>query len=77
VIEGLGRDRIAALTHREVNPGGIMIRDSRIGQAREFDRTHAIQHAQEIRGRPADDPMRSALEGRDREERNGGGRSDR
>jgi hypothetical protein len=79
VVEGLGRDRIAALTHRKVRPGAIVIRDARIGQAREFDRSHAIQHVQEVRGRPANDPARSALEGRDREEpRNAGGnRGDR
>lgn len=78
VVEGFGRDRIAALTHHEVRIGSVAIHDARINQAREFDRSHALQHVQEIRLRPEGDPMRSSLEGRDRApSRGGGGRGDR
>jgi hypothetical protein len=65
VVEGLGHDRIALLTHHEVRPIVVNIRDTRIIQAREVQRTVIINRVQEIQRMPASNPIRRAVEQRD------------
>jgi hypothetical protein len=65
VVEGLGRERMVALTHHEIRPASIVIRDERIGRAREVERTRGIQRVQEMRGRPGGEPAHNAIERRD------------
>jgi hypothetical protein len=65
VVEGLGHDRVALLTHHEVRPINIVIRDVRINQARVVERTYVVNRIQEIKARPANDPLRRAVENRD------------
>jgi hypothetical protein len=72
VVEGLGRDRIALLTHHDIRPVAITIRDARIMQAREIQRTVIINRVQEIQKLPASNPLRKAVEERDAFQRSGG-----
>jgi hypothetical protein len=65
VVEGLGRDRVAAFSHRPVVVDRIVIRDPRIERGRELERTRAVERVKEIQARPATDPLRRSLESRD------------
>ena len=65
VVEGLGRDRVAAFAHRPVAVGRIVIRDARIERGRELERTRAVERVREIQSRPATDPLRRTMESRD------------
>ena len=65
VVEGLGRDRVAAFSHRAVVVDRIVIRDPRIERGRELERTRAVARVREIQSRPATDPLRRSLESRD------------
>jgi len=42
IVDGIGRDRIARLTHHEVVAGRIEFGDARIGRARELERSRAL-----------------------------------
>ena len=65
VVEGLGRDRVAAFSRRPVVVDRIVIRDPRIERGRELERTRAVERVKEIQSRPASDPLRRSLESRD------------
>lgn len=65
VVEGLGRDRVAAFSHRPVVVEKVVIRDSRIERGRELERARAVERVKEIQARPASDPLRRSLESRD------------
>jgi hypothetical protein len=65
VVEGLGRDRVAAFAHRPVAVDRIVIRDARIERGRELERTRTVERVREIQSRPATDPLRRTLESRD------------
>jgi hypothetical protein len=67
VVEGIGHERIALLTHRDVRPVEIVIRDPRIVREREVQRTVVVRKVEEIRARPASDPTRRAMETHDAE----------
>jgi hypothetical protein len=65
VVEGLGRDHIALLTHHAIVVDRIVIRDARIEHGREIERTRSLDRVREIQSRPANDPLRRSLEARD------------
>jgi hypothetical protein len=65
VVEGLGRDRVAAFAHRPVVVEKVVIRDARIERGREVERARAVERVKEIQARPASDPLRRTLESRD------------
>jgi hypothetical protein len=65
VVEGLGHDRIALLTHHDVRPVKIVIHDEHIVRDREVQRAFVVNRIQEIRSRPANDPLRRAVENRE------------
>ena len=65
VVEGLGRDRVAAFSHRPVAVEKVVIRDARIDRGRELERSRAVERVKEIQARPAGDPLRRSLESRD------------
>ena len=72
VVEGLGRDHIALVTHHDIRPVEITIRDTHIVQAREVQKTVIINRVQEIQRLPASSPLRKAVEERDAIQRSGG-----
>jgi hypothetical protein len=66
VVEGLGRDRVAAFAHVSVLPvERITIRDARIERGRELEVARTVERVKEIQARPATDPLRRTLETRD------------
>jgi hypothetical protein len=65
VVGGLGRDHIALVTHHDIRPVDIVIRDPRIMHAREVQRDFVVHRVEEIKARPANDPMRRAMETHD------------
>jgi len=65
VVEGLGRERVAAFSHHPVREDKVVIRDQRIEHGREMERTRSLDRVREIQARPANDPLRRSLEGRD------------
>jgi hypothetical protein len=71
VVEGLGRDHMALLTHHDIRSFNIVIRDARIMQARTVERAFVVNRIKDIRSRPANDPLRRAVEDRDAAVRRG------
>ena len=66
VVEGLGRDRVAAFAHVSVLPvERITIRDARIERGRELEVARTVERVKEIQARPPTDPLRRTLETRD------------
>jgi hypothetical protein len=66
VVEGLGRDRVAAAMHLRALPvERIEIRDARIARGRDLEVARTVERVKEIQSRPATDPLRRTLDTRD------------
>jgi hypothetical protein len=52
VVDGIGRDRVAALTRREIRAHATVFRDGRIAHEAETQRAHAIEVQRGIRTNP-------------------------